>query len=79
MILYENWHDSGLQDTTKHFMCTLLDKMELVRNLGQRSWAKHTIWLGQHGKATEFRNSENVEPQSMVESVEYRGLEMGDH
>ena len=31
------WHDSGLQDSTKHFMCTRLDEMELVRNLGHRS------------------------------------------
>ena len=38
-------------------MCTLLDKMELVRNLGHRSWARHRIWLGQHGQATEFRIS----------------------
>ena len=37
MILCEGWHDSGLQDSTKHFMCTLLDEMELVRNLGHRS------------------------------------------
>ena len=37
MISCETWHDSGLQDSTKHFMCTLLDEMELVRNLGHRS------------------------------------------
>ena len=37
MILCETWHESGLQESTKHFMCTLLDEMELVRNLGHRS------------------------------------------
>ena len=24
----------------------------LVRNLGHRSWARHRMWLGQHGQAT---------------------------
>ena len=37
MILSENWHDSSLQVSIKHFMCILLDKMELVSNMGQRS------------------------------------------
>ena len=37
MILSENWHDSGLQVSIKHLMCTLLDDMELVRNLGHMS------------------------------------------
>ena len=37
MILYKNWHDSSLKVSIKHFMCTLLDEMELVRNVGQRS------------------------------------------
>ena len=55
MILCETWHASGLHDGTKHFMCTLLDKMELARNLGQRSRARHRIWLGQLGKAIQFR------------------------
>ena len=58
----ETWHDSGLEDSTKHLMCTLLDKMELV-DLGQRTWVRHRIWLGQHGQATEFRISQNVEAQ----------------
>ena len=26
-ILYENWTDSGLQDSIRHFMCTLLGEM----------------------------------------------------
>ena len=37
MILSENWPDSSLQVTIKHFMCTLLGEMELVRNMGHRS------------------------------------------
>ena len=28
---------NGLPISPKHFMCTLLDEMELVRNMGQRS------------------------------------------
>ena len=36
-ILCENWPDSSLQVSIKHFMCTLLDEMELVRNVGHRS------------------------------------------
>ena len=35
-ILYENWTDSGLQDSNRHFMCTLLGQMVLVRNVGHR-------------------------------------------
>ena len=36
-ILSEKWHDSGLQASIKHFVCTRLDEMELVRNLGHMS------------------------------------------
>ena len=39
-ILYENWTDLGLQDSIKHFMCTLLGEMVLVRNVGHRCQAK---------------------------------------
>ena len=38
-ILYENWTDSGLQDSIRHFMCTLLGVMVLVRNVGHRCQA----------------------------------------
>ena len=38
-ILYENWTDSGLQDCNRHFMCTLLGEMVLVRNVGHRCQA----------------------------------------
>ena len=42
-ILYENWTDSGLQDSIRHFMCTLLGEMVLVRKFG--------AWMsGQHRK-----------------------------
>ena len=37
MILCKNWHPSSLQVSIKHFMCTLLDEIELVTNVGQRS------------------------------------------
>ena len=37
--LYENWTDSGLQDSIRHFMYTLLDEMVLVRNVGHRCQA----------------------------------------
>ena len=37
--LYENWSDSCLQDSIRHFMCTLLGEMVLVRNVGHRSQA----------------------------------------
>ena len=37
--LYENWTDSGLQDSIRHFMCTLLGEMVLVRNVGNRCQA----------------------------------------
>ena len=35
-ILYENWTDSGLQDSIRHFMCTILAEVVLVRNVGHR-------------------------------------------
>ena len=38
-ILYENWTDSGLQDSIRHFMCALLGEMVLVRNVGHRCQA----------------------------------------
>ena len=38
-ILYENWTGSGLQDSIRHFMCTLLGVMVLVRNVGHRCQA----------------------------------------
>ena len=38
-ILYENWTDSGLQDSIRHFMCTLSGEMVLVRNVGHRCQA----------------------------------------
>ena len=37
MILSETWPDSSLQVSIKNFMCTLLEEMELVRIMGQRS------------------------------------------
>ena len=33
-ISYENWSDSCLQDSIRHFMCTLLGETVLVRNVG---------------------------------------------
>ena len=33
-ILYENWTASSLHISIKHFMCTLLGEMVLVRNVG---------------------------------------------
>ena len=41
--LCENWPDSSLQFSIKHFMCTLLDEMKLVRNVGHRSWGRHRL------------------------------------
>ena len=38
-ILHENWTDSGLQDSNRHFMCTLLGEMVLVKNVGHRCQA----------------------------------------
>ena len=38
-FLYENWTDSSLQDSIKHFMCTLFSEMVLVRNVGHRCQA----------------------------------------
>ena len=35
-ILYENWSDSCLRDSIRHFMCTLLGEMVLVRDVGHR-------------------------------------------
>ena len=35
-ILYESWSDSCLRDSIRHFMCTPLGKMVLVRNVGHR-------------------------------------------
>ena len=35
-ILYENLTDSGLQDSIRHFMCTRLGEMVLVRNVKHR-------------------------------------------
>ena len=37
MILSETWRGSSLQVSIKHFMCTFLGEMELVRNMGHRS------------------------------------------
>ena len=36
IILYENWSDSCLQDSIRHFMCTRFGEMVLVRNVGHR-------------------------------------------
>ena len=36
-ILYESWTGSSLQDSIKHFKCTALGEMVLVRNVGHRS------------------------------------------
>ena len=35
----KDWSDSGLQDSIRHFMCTLLGEMVLVRNVGHRCQA----------------------------------------
>ena len=43
MILTQIWPDSSLQVSIKHFMCSLLDEMVLVRNMGQRSQARHRL------------------------------------
>ena len=43
MVLSDNWPDSSLQVSIKHFMCTPLGEMELVRNMGHRSYARHRI------------------------------------
>ena len=37
MILCKTLYDSRLQVSIKHFMCTLLDVMVLLRNVGLRS------------------------------------------
>ena len=38
-ILYETWTDSGLQDSIRQFMCTLLGEMVQGRNVGHRCQA----------------------------------------
>ena len=38
-ILYENWSDSCLQGSIRHFMCSLLGEIVLVRNVGHRCQA----------------------------------------
>ena len=38
-ILYAHWTDSGPQDSIRHFMCTLLGEVVLVRNVGHRCQA----------------------------------------
>ena len=38
-ILYENWTDSGPQDSIRHFLCTRLGEIVLVRNVGHRCQA----------------------------------------
>ena len=53
--LYETWSDSGLQDSIRHFMCTLLGGMVLVRNVGHRCQANT-----EHDLAKQL-NSETVE------------------
>ena len=35
-VLYENWSDSSLRGCNRHFMCTLLGEMVLVRTEGHR-------------------------------------------
>ena len=35
-ILCESWPDSSLHVSIKHFMCTHLEEMELVKNVGHR-------------------------------------------
>ena len=54
-ISYENWTDSGLQDSIRHFMCTHLGEMVLVRNVGHRCQANTENDLAKH------LNSETVE------------------
>ena len=54
-ILYESWTDSGLQDSIRHFMCTLLGEMVLVRNVGHRCQAN-----AENDSAKQL-NSETVE------------------
>ena len=45
-ILYETWTDSGLQHSIRHFMCTLLGVMVLVRNVRHRCQANTENDLG---------------------------------
>ena len=60
-------------------MCTIVLCRLLVRTLGQVGRAKHRIWLGQLGQATKFRNSYTVGPQKVHRTLEYTGIELGDH
>ena len=60
-------------------MCTILDAMELVRNLGQVDWAIHRMWLVQLGQATEFRISYKAGPQQVDETFKYLGPKVSDH
>ena len=53
-ILYENTSDSCLQDSIRHFMCTVLGEMVLVRNEGHRCQANT-----EHNLAKQL-NSETV-------------------
>ena len=53
-ILYEYWTDSGLQDSIRHFMCTLLGEMVLVRNVG------HICQANTENDLTKQLNSETV-------------------
>ena len=50
------------KNSDKHFMCTVWKAMELIRNVGHVGWARHRMWLGQLGQATEFRMSYTIEP-----------------
>ena len=52
MILSGSLPDSSLQGSIKHFMCTLLDVMELVRNMGQRNFEKVYLKLQKRDKNT---------------------------
>ena len=67
------WHKSGPIDSHKHFMCTVWDSMELVRNVGQVGRARHEISLDQLGQATEFRISYRIASETVVETCEYLG------
>ena len=42
-ILCETWPDSSLQVSIKHFKCTLLDVMVLVRNKGAKELGQTQI------------------------------------
>ena len=51
---------AGIPLAKYYFMCTVWDAMELGRNLGHVGYARHRIWLGHLGLATEFRNSNRI-------------------